>query len=253
MNKTSAKPYLTGGIYQPKGKAGEYSRYACNLYFGCGHGCKYPCYVPAMLRMKPADWHALKPTPRKDILRHLEKDATRLATIELGAEVFLCFTSDPYHGGNTSATREAIRIIGAAGLVPVICTKGGTRAERDFDLMKQYGGKFGTTMVFYNDGLRKQFEPHAPSIEDRIDAIQIAHYEGIYTFVSLEPVIDPREALQVIRNMARYVRHWKVGKINYDPVRECAVDWHEFYKEATRILDSVGADYYVKEGLRAYA
>jgi len=252
MNKTSAKPYLTGGIYQPKGKAGEYSKYACNLYRGCGHQCVY-CYCPAMLRMKPADWHALKPTPRKNILRALEKDVIRLANIEPGAEVFLCFTSDPYHGGDTSTTREAIRIIGAAGLVPVICTKGGARAERDFDLMKQYSGKFGTTMVFYDDYVRAQWELHAPSIEDRIDAIQIAHHEGIYTFVSLEPVIDPRETLQVIRNMARYVRHWKVGKINYDPVRERAVDWHDFYKEVTRVLDSVGADYYIKESLRAYA
>jgi DNA repair photolyase len=31
-------------IYSPKGKAGEYAEYACNLYVGCPHGCTY-CYL----------------------------------------------------------------------------------------------------------------------------------------------------------------------------------------------------------------
>ena len=28
-------------IYQPSGKAAEYSLWACNLYNGCTHGCSY--------------------------------------------------------------------------------------------------------------------------------------------------------------------------------------------------------------------
>ena len=28
-------------IYKPKGAAGEYAEYACNLYDGCTHGCTY--------------------------------------------------------------------------------------------------------------------------------------------------------------------------------------------------------------------
>ena len=27
-------------IYEPKGKAGEYAKYAVNLYNGCTHGCR---------------------------------------------------------------------------------------------------------------------------------------------------------------------------------------------------------------------
>ena len=34
-------------IYQPKGKAREYSPLAANLYLGCNHGCKY-CYAPSI-------------------------------------------------------------------------------------------------------------------------------------------------------------------------------------------------------------
>lgn len=30
-------------LYQPKGKAGEYAKWACNFYNGCSNGCEY-CY-----------------------------------------------------------------------------------------------------------------------------------------------------------------------------------------------------------------
>ena len=33
-------------IYEPRGKAAEYSPLAANLYAGCGHGWLY-CYAPA--------------------------------------------------------------------------------------------------------------------------------------------------------------------------------------------------------------
>ena len=29
-------------IYEPRGKAREYSELAVNLYTGCSHGCRYP-------------------------------------------------------------------------------------------------------------------------------------------------------------------------------------------------------------------
>ena len=28
-------------IYTPKGRAGEYGKYAVNLFDGCSHGCNY--------------------------------------------------------------------------------------------------------------------------------------------------------------------------------------------------------------------
>lgn len=35
-------------IYEPKGRAREYSPLALNYYKGCTHGCRY-CYVPNMI------------------------------------------------------------------------------------------------------------------------------------------------------------------------------------------------------------
>jgi len=45
-----------------------------------------------------------------------------------------------------------------------------------------------------------------PPVSDRI--------AGIKTWVSLEPVIDPEQAIELIRLLHPYVGHWKAGKIN---------------------------------------
>jgi DNA repair photolyase len=34
---------MSKAIYKPKGKAGEYAEWACNLYVGCSNNCSY-CY-----------------------------------------------------------------------------------------------------------------------------------------------------------------------------------------------------------------
>ena len=57
-------------IYEPKGRAREYSELACNLYRGCTHGCRY-CYAPATMRTTGEKWHG-KAEPRKGVLRLLE-------------------------------------------------------------------------------------------------------------------------------------------------------------------------------------
>ena len=50
-------------IYEPRGKAREYSELAANLYTGCSHGCRY-CYCPAILRKKIDEWAA---NPRRHL------------------------------------------------------------------------------------------------------------------------------------------------------------------------------------------
>lgn len=37
------KNFKGKAIYNPSGKAGEYSYWACNFYVGCSNGCTY-CY-----------------------------------------------------------------------------------------------------------------------------------------------------------------------------------------------------------------
>ena len=80
----------------------------------------------------------------------------------------------------------------------------------------------------------------------RIAAIKAAHEMGIRTWVSLEPVIDPDQALELIEQIHPFVDHWKVGKLNYQNLE---VDWLKFREEVTPLFDSMGADYYLKKSL----
>ncbi|MBT4483949.1 MAG: hypothetical protein HOC71_09770 [Candidatus Latescibacteria bacterium] len=129
-------------------------------------------------------------------------------------------------------------------------TKGGMRAVRDFDLLSNYPkARFGTTLIFTDQKDADYWEPDAASVSDRIKAIEKAHARGIPTWISVEPVIKPDQALQLIRNLHPIVDHWKVGKINYNKEIENRVNWIKFREEVKDLLDSIGADYYLKKSL----
>ena len=76
-----------------------------------------------------------------------------------------------------------------------------------------------------------------------------AHARGIPTWISVEPVIKPDQALQLIQNLHSIVDHWKIGKINYNKGIEKRVNWLKFRKKVRELLDSIGADYYLKKSL----
>ena len=63
-------------IYQPKGRALEYSELACNLYIGCANGCTY-CFAPACMHKKNDEYHT-EIKPRKKVIDLFEKDARLL-------------------------------------------------------------------------------------------------------------------------------------------------------------------------------
>lgn len=90
----------------------------------------------------------------------------------------------------------------------------------------------------------------ASTVQSRLRILRKAHEMGIYTWVSMEPVIIPDEALQVIRKAHDYVDFWKVGKLNHNKAVEQSVDWPKFRDDATALLEHYGCKYYIKEDLR---
>jgi len=236
-------------IYEPRGKAWEYAELACNLMNGCSHACKY-CYAPAIRRQTLDKWCA-DPQPRKNILELLEKDARQLSGDP--REVLFCFMSDPYQNeAAANLTRQALEIMAKHDCRATILTKGGTAAIHDFGLLAENNYKFGSSICFSNDFLRREWEPHAASILSRYQAIMEAKRQGIYTWVSVEPVIDPREALKVIEDLSDYVDLWKIGKLNHMPQVEKEIDWKKFLEDVIKLLKASGANYYIKKDLLAY-
>ena len=240
---------MGGIIYEPKGRAREYAPLAANLYTGCPHGCLY-CFGPSTLKKKKAVFHSSYAAKARAIER-LSKDASNLRRLGDTREILLSFVTDPYlpEEMEWGITRAAIEVLIANSLHFTILTKGGTRAVRDFDLLANYPkARFGTTIVFSNPESARHYEPGAPDIYDRIQAIKEANKLGIRTWVSLEPVIFPDQALNLIRELHPEVDHWKIGKLNGRKL-SAPVDWWKFRKDARTLLDSLIADYYFKKCL----
>jgi len=235
-------------IYEPTGKAKEYAPLAVNIYKGCTHGCQY-CFGAKTPWVSPDKYYGAA-NPKADAVKKIKQDASKLNGD--GREILLSFLGDVYQPVemDLGLTRQAIEVLMENNLTFTILTKGGTRATRDFDLLASYDkARFGTTLIFTSQADADKWEPYAASIQDRIDAIEQAYTAGIPTWVSLEPVIDPEQALELIRDLHKIIDHWKVGKINYFPEIEKQVGWIRFREDAETLLDSLGADYYIKKSL----
>jgi len=176
-------------------------------------------------------------------------------------EILLSFTCDPYPiiEAEQNITRQAIVILKKNKLRFSVLTKAGKRAAKDFYLLKGYEKcSFGTTLIFTNQKDADIWEPHVASLKERNDTIKQAKKMGIKTWVSLEPVIDPEQALKLIEQLYSYVDHWKVGKINYNKEIEERVDWLKFREDVRNLLRIKAPDkkkpekyYYLKRSLTA--
>ena len=241
-------------IYEPKNRAKEYCDLALNLFNGCTNACKY-CFAPNVLRKDKADFHSTCEA-RKNIVASVKKEASDYK----GKEVLLCFTCDPFPNNKKlveEVTIPVLKILGEAGVIANVLTKNPLSAMDNRDLFVKYGFKLGTTMLFTSDITRKQWEPEAENVLARAGAISYAHSAGVYTWISVEPVIDTEEALGVIQILHEDVDFWKVGKLNgrdeETKAIEKFIDWKKFYYDATALLDSFSAKYYIKKDLREFA
>jgi DNA repair photolyase len=235
-------------IYAPKGQAGEYAPLACNPYRGCGHCCAY-CYVPVVLKMSRAEFDAGAVIRKGFLIPKLTKEAKKYQAAGITEQVMLSFTSDPYHLGDTSATRETVEILAEHGLGFCTLTKGGTRALRDIDLFRPSRDAFATTLTSLDDRFSQKWEKRAALPGDRIAALKAFHERGIFTWVSLEPTLDADSSRVVVKATHRFVDLYKVGKANY--IRS-HIDWQDYTHRMIDLLQRINAKHYIKRDLQPY-
>ena len=80
-------------IYEPRGRAREYSPFALNCFKGCDHGCQY-CYVPRMMKVFSGSY--VHENVSCVNLSGLRKEAARFRASKDGdKQVLLSFTGTP--------------------------------------------------------------------------------------------------------------------------------------------------------------
>lgn len=238
-------------IYEPRGKAREYSELSVNLFTGCVHSCAY-CYCPSILRKSLDNW-VKEVHVRDNILKKLEGECKRATQDLKNKELLLSFMTDTYQTDEyADITRQALELFDYHGFKKInVLTKSGYRVVRDFDLfVKNPGWKFGSTIIFKDETYRRKWERGAPSISSRYNAINLAKEAGIYCWVSIEPVIVPEESLKVIDDLKGVVDFFKIGKLNHFKEIEATIDWRLFLANVRQELK--GHNYMIKKDLLKY-
>lgn len=212
------KQFKGKALYNPSGKAGEYSYWACNFYIGRSNNCTY-CYCKkgilagAMGQDKPQlkkcfkdEDHALE-VFQKELLGNLE---------ELRKHgLFFSFTTDPLLPETMGLTFKAIYISYKNDVPVKVLTK---RADMAYWAFAGFGivaqgmqkNKHLISIGFTLTG-HDELEPGASTNQERIETMKALHYTGFKTFASIEPVIDFASSEEMIRKTERFCDLYKIG------------------------------------------
>jgi len=237
-------------IYEPKGRAGEYTeKYAANFFRGCGHVCEY-CFAPAVLRMnKDEFFNSPKMRGENIIIESFIKDLEKLPD---NKEIFLSFTCDPYQPieQETQVTREAIFQMIQREQPFSILTKGGKRSARDFDMLEEHPElcRYGVTLVFASNEDSLHYEPRAAPTSERIEVLAEAHQRGIRTWVSIEPAWAWEDTKNLVLQTFGVVDEYRFGKLNYHSHAK-EVDWLQYKKNVVELCESLDLNYKLKRDL----
>lgn len=203
-----------------------------------------------MFKRWNSDYDHAECRPNADFAE-LEKSAKKMQGCN--KQILFSFTGDPYPFADDT-TRTALEIMNKYNHKVAILTKGGSRCLKDLDVFKAFGEriKVGATLTFFDDELSKKWEPGAALPSERLGTLKILHENGIKTWASFEPVIDPGEAIKLIYKSHSYLDHIKIGKINGDKEVDSKVDWAKFLGDVVALCRSLKLKFYIKDSLKKY-
>ena len=182
-----------------------------NPYVGCAHGCSY-CYARFMKKFTGhrEPWGSFVDV-KVNAVELLRKEITR----KRRATVWVSGVCDPYQPleAKYRLTRQCLELLAQNGWPVVIQTRS-PLVLRDLDVIGQ-GRDFeaGFSIPTADDGVRKIFEPAAPPIPARMEALGELHHAGIRTYAMIAPLLPG--AVELVPALAGKVDHILVDRMNY--------------------------------------
>ncbi len=215
--------------------------YALNAYVGCQHNCSY-CYAKFMRRFTGhrEPWGAfvdVKINAPELLINEVKKRKK--------GRVWISGVCDAYQPLERKymLTRRCLEILVDNGWPITIQTKS-PLVLRDIDILKRSEDcEVGFTITTADEKVRRIFEPGAPPIAKRVEALGILHAEGIETFVMVAPMLPHVEGLAEL--LKGKVDHALIDKYNYHygdrAYKEHGMQWamdEDFFREKGEELRS---------------
>lgn len=211
------KKFNGKAIYNPQGKAGEYSTWACNFYVGCSNMCSY-CYCKKgiLAKVMGMDHAQLKKCFKNenDALEIFKKELIQNIFEIKKSGMFFTFTSDPFLPETTNLTWRAVAIAYSMGVSCQLLTKRADFIDRlDFSLLAHSLKIAHTDKISFGFTLTgcDSFEPKASTNEDRIKAMKRLYDLGFKTWASIEPIINLNCSLLMIKQTFEFCDYYKIG------------------------------------------
>ena len=182
-----------------------------NPYVGCQHGCIY-CYARFMKRFSghKENWGEfvdVKINAPELLVQEIKKKKK--------GRVWVSGVCDPYQPVEKKyeLTKRCLEILQRNNWPVTIQTKS-PLVLRDLELLKKFQKiEVGFTITTGDEEIRKIFEPRTASINERIEALEKLHQDGIKTFVMIAPLLPKAESL--IPKLKGKVDYVIIDKMNY--------------------------------------
>lgn len=186
--------------------------YCVNPYTGCAHACKY-CYATFMKRFTG---HAEPWGTFVDIKMNAPEVLRRQLKRAKTGHVMISSVTDPYQPAEAKykITRKCLEVFSLFDFPVGILTKS-PLVIRDIDVLSGLKDvEVGITLSTDNEKVRRIFEPNAPSIDSRIDALQKLHKAGINTYVFIGPVL-PMNPDNLAGRIKPFINSVLIDRMNY--------------------------------------
>lgn len=172
-------------------------QWTCNPYLGCTFGCVY-CYamfMPQNRRPREAwgKWFQAK-------INAIEL-ARRFAPKVAGQTLYMSSVTDPYLPAERSLqlTRGILEALIPAQPRLLIQTRG-PMVTRDIDMLRRFSAlRVNMSIPTDSEAIRRVFEPKAPPLEERWNALQRLRDAGLTVGVCITPMLpleDPNRFVQ---------------------------------------------------------
>lgn len=240
-----------GMLYRPSGLALETSQqvlesevvHACNIAWGCTNCC-VDCYIRYS---KPGQIRFPKEEPCKMVEEQLDSGLKTDG-------VFISFETDPLLKCNKPNTVKLVNLLREKEVPVAVLSKMGDVSLRGINFCHDKRGiRHGATIKSLDEDFRKEFEPNAMAISDRIRVLKILKREGEHTWVSDEPHPCPaiyKQDDRMFWESINFVDFIIFGKWNYNPLANTE-DARRYYAEAIpHFIDfckDYGIRYHVKK------